>query len=819
MDLIRHDLRYALRRLLRSPGFSAVAILSLALGVGANSAIFSIVNAILLRDLHVQRPDRLVEIYTNDDSGFLYATSSIPDYQSLKEATGSVFKDVLAYELFIAQNNRGESSPLVIGEVVTGNYFELLGLQPARGRGFLPEEDRTPGTHPVVILGFGYWQRVFGGANDVLGKTVLLNRRPYTVVGVAPPEFKGMFPGMEPQVFVPLAMINVLMPGDLDRITRRSSRSLFMKGRLADGVDVQQAAAAVTAVSQRLEQAFPESNAKRRMRLLPTESVSVHPFVDKALVPVAALLLGVVALVLLIACANLASFLLARAADRRKEIAVRLALGAGRWRLIRQLLVESTVLALGGGVLGIAMAFLALRALLSYQPPLPIPLDLAIGIDGRVLGFTTLISLLAGIAFGLAPALQSTKPQLAPTLRDEATNVIGGRRRVTLRNTLVVGQIAVSLVLLIGSGLFVRSLQKAQAISPGFYTGPAAMLWPNMELSGYDEARGRQLQQQLLDRLRQLPGVTHVAMADRLPLGAGVVTRGMNVDGVQPPAGRAQLDVDIVHVDDTYFAALAVPIVAGRPFAPSDHENSARVVLVSEAAARAFWPNREALGQTIYLGRTRSQPAQVIGVARDTKVRTLGEAPRPYVYLNQRQEYIPSMQVVVRGNLSAARLLAQARRATLELDPQLVLFEAKTMEQHLALMLYPPRMAALLLSVFGALALLLAAIGLYGLVSYAVARRTREVGIRMALGASTHDVIQLMAGSGLRLVITGTSIGILLAAAVSWSLSRFLYGISATDVVTFVGIPVILGSVGCAACYVPARRAARCSPVQALASE
>jgi predicted permease len=481
--------------------------------------------------------------------------------------------------------------------------------------------------------------------------------------------------------------------------------------------------------------------------------------------------------------------------------------------------VESTVLAMGGGLLGIGLAFLMVRALLTFQPPLPIPINLAIEMDGHVLLFTSLVSLLAGLAFGLAPALQSTRPALAPTLREEAGQVTGGRRRITLRNALVVGQVAVSLVLLIGSGLFVRSLQKAQNIDPGFYTGSAAILRPHMEMSGYDATRGPQLQQQLTDRLRQLPGVTHVARAELLPLGAGVQTLAMNIDGVQPPAGRSSLDIDINYVDEHYFSTLEIPIVAGRAFSALDHEQSPPVAIVSEAAVRAFWPNREPIGQTIRLGRASDAPTRVIGVARDTKVRTLGEQPRPYVYLSSRQRYVPSVQVIVRGNLPAAQLLAQSRRAALELDPHLVLFEARTMNQHLALMLYPPRMAALLLSIFGALALLLAATGLYGLVSYAVARRTREIGIRMALGASTRDVIRLMSGSGLRLVISGSIIGIGLSAAVSWLLSRFLYGISAMDVATFVAIPLLLGLVGFVACYVPARRASRASPVLALSSD
>ena len=819
MDLLRQDVRFALRRLRRSPGFTAVAVLSLALGIGANSAIFSIVNAILLRRPPVERIDRLVEIYTNDDNGFQYAVSSIPDYKSLVEGTRGIFQDVIAYEIFIAQNSQGENSRMVMGELVSGSYFTGLGVRPVLGRGFLPEEDATPGTHPVLVLGYGYWQRELGGATNVLGQTVMLNRRAYTVVGVAPPQFKGAFPALDAQVYVPLAMVNTLMPGGVDRINLRGSRSLFMKGRLAEGVTVAQASAALRAVSQRLEREFPQSNDKRRMHLLPSTEVSLHPAVDKVLAPVAALLLAVVGGVLLIACANLASFLLARAADRRREITVRLALGAARWRVARLVLTESALLAVGGGLAGVGLAYLLVRALLSYQPPLPVPLDLAINVDARVLAFTALISILAGLAFGFVPALQSSKQKLAATLRDEANNVTGGRRRITLRNTLVAGQIAISLTLLIGSGLFVRSLQKAQAIDPGFYTGPAVIVLPNIELSGYDETRGRQLQQQMAERLRALPGVTHVTLANRLPLGSGVQTRGMNIAGVQPPPGLDKLDIDFVQVDENYFNTLEIPIIAGRSFGASDNERSAPAVIVSQAAAQRYWPGRSAIGQTIRVVGRGDQQVQVIGVARDTRVRTLGEEPRPYVYFNGRQEYMAAPHVVVRGNVPAVQLLTQVRRAVLELDPQLVLMEAKTMDQHLSLMLYPPRMAALLLSVFGLLALLLSAIGLYGLVSYAVSKRTREVGIRMALGANAGQVIWLMTSGGLKLVATGTAIGMALAGALSWSLARFLYGVSSTDLITFVAIPALLGAVGLAACYLPARRAARAAPIAALGSE
>ena len=551
------------------------------------------------------------------------------------------------------------------------------------------------------------------------------------------------------------------------------------------------------------------------MTVLATNDVSVHPLVDRALVPVAGLLLTVVGLVLLIACANLASFLLARAADRQREIAVRLALGAQRWTLVRQLLTETTLLAVLGGAAGIVVAQWTISALLSFQPPIPIPLNLDISIDRTVLLFALGVSILAGVFFGLAPALQSTRPDVAPTLRDES-HATSGPSRFTLRNFLVVVQVALSMVLLIGAGLFVRSLQKAQAIDLGFYSGPSAIVWPNLEMSRISEGEGRALQLELKERLSAIPGVTGVAMAGRVPLGANVQTNGILPEGAEPPFGQDQYDIDAVSVGDDYFEVLDIPLLQGRAFSSVDVEESEPVTIVSEAFARRFWPGENAIGKTVERG---DRTLRVVGVARDTKVRTLGEEPRPYIYFSARQSYNPALSYVVRRGGNAAQLVSQSRTALRELRSDLLIFDAVTMEEHLALMLFAPRMAALLLSVFGGLALLLSAIGLYGLVSYAVSRRTREVGIRISLGADTGSVIRMVVGDGMRLVLVGSAIGVVISGAVTWLISNFLYGIGATDVATFVSIPALLVGVAFVAAYVPARRASRINPVEALRTE
>ncbi len=788
----------------------------MALGIGANTAIFSVVNGIMLKGIPVENVSSLVEIYFSEDNGYPYATASYPDFEALRDGLPGIFDGVASWNLAIARMDRGEEAEVVLGETVSGNYFDLLGVDPTIGRGFLPEEDRTPGTHFVTVLSHGYWERALGADPEILGKSVRINSRPYTVVGIAPEGFNGMMRGLVPDFWVPMMMERVIHGLSGDRLQRRSSRNLFIKGRLNPDVTVEQAGAALATLSANLAEEYPETNENRAFSLLPTKDVAIHPLVDRMLVPVAALLLTVVGLVLLIACVNLASFLLARAADRKKEIALRLALGAKRSNLIRQLLMETTLLSLLGAGGGVLLAYWTLDLLLSFKPPLPVPVNLDVGIDGTVLAFTTLVALLAGVAFGLVPALQATNPDLAPVLKDEGATT-QGRRRLNVRNGLVVTQVAVSLVLLVGAGLFVRSLQKAQAIDPGFITEEAVLLWPNMQLSGFTEDEGKQIYLELEERLAALPGVSAVGLVSRLPLGASVQTAGVKIEGVQPSAGRDEIDVDDTEVSGEYFEAMGIPILRGRNFGPEDGPESPRVVIVSEAAAERFWPGQDPLGKPVQYSPTST--AQVIGVAADTKVRTLGEAPRPFLYDNARRSYNEALTILVKGNRSSLELLPAVRRAALEIAPNMVVMELKTMEEHMGLLLFAPRMAALLLSVFGALALVLAGVGLYGLVSYAVSRRTKEVGIRISLGADAAKVVNMVMGGGMRLVLVGSVIGMALSASVTWLLSGYLYGIGALDLATFFGIPFLLGGVALGAAYVPAKRASRVNPVEALRSE
>jgi predicted permease len=821
MDALRRDLTYAFRRLARSPGFTIVAVLSLALGIGANTAMFSLVNAVLLRDLPVRDAETLVEVYTSEDDGFAYATSSHPDYLDVRAALAAghgPLEALVGSRTFIGRIDTEADPQIVMGELVSWDYFQELGVPMALGRSFTPEEDATPGTHPVAILGHRSWLLDFGGDPNIVGSTVRLSGTPYTVVGVASEEWNGTLPVLVSQFYVPLMMTNGLMgSGDVDQLSRRGSRSMFLKGRLREEATVEQASAWLASVSTGLEAQYPETNERRIMSAVSSTKVSLHPMVDGVLTPVAGLLLAVVGLVLLIACANLASFLLARAEDRRTEIAMRLALGAGRGALVRQLLVETTMIALLGGVAGVFLANWTLRLLMAFQPPIPIPVSVDVGLDRTVLVFTAVISLLAGLAFGLAPALRATNPDIAPTLK------LGGAAqsrtgRFDLRRSLVVAQISLSFVLLIGAGLFVRSLQKAQAIETGFDVGPAALVWPMPEMSGYkgaEEVDG--ITMQLRDALLAHPRIDRVALADRLPLGMAVQTAEYELPGVPPTSAADGLhDIDNANVGAGYFEAMGVPILRGRRFTDDDAEGD-RVIIVSQAFADRYYPGEEIIGRTILSGGAAE--LRIVGLAADTKVRTLGEEPRPYIYEMRSRVMLGGMEFVVRGEGDSDELLAAALEVVDQVDPDLVLFEAKTMDEHLALLLFPPRMAALLLGVFGGLALVLAAVGIWGVVSHAVARRTREVGIRVSLGATAGEVVGLLVGSGMRLVAVGIGVGLALSVAAVVPLSRMLYGIHALDIATFAGIPIVFAGVAALAAWVPARRAARVDPVRALRSE
>ncbi|MEJ2540211.1 MAG: ADOP family duplicated permease [Gemmatimonadota bacterium] len=816
MDALTHNLLYAVRRLVRAPFFTVVAVLSLGLGIGANTAIFSLVNAVMIRDLPLEDPESLVDLFV-ESPGFSHGTFSFPDLQDLERGTRDVFSQVAAFQLALLQTAGDDGSgELMPGEGVTGDYFSLLSEPPVAGRYLGPEDHVAPGAHPVVVLGYGFWQRRFGGDPSAVGQDIRLGDRDYQIVGVAPEGYTGALRGIVPDVYLPIYMLAEVQ-GFAPDYDNRGNQSIFAKGRLRPGVGMAEVEASLERVTADLRRDEPDYwSGDRRVVLIPTRDVIMNPMVDRVLVPATGMLMAVVGLVLLIACANLASFLLARAADRRKEIAVRLALGARRRTLIGQLLTETLLLSALGGALGVALAVISLRALAGADLPLPLPITFDLSLDAPVLGYSLLVTLVAGVLFGLAPAIQGTNPDVAPTLRDETAG--GGRARgAELRNLLVMTQVAVSMVLLVGAGLFLRSLQASRGLDPGFGDAPTAMLQLNAPASRYTEEEAWTYLQTLTSRVEALPEVTSATTTDNVHLNAlNTSMIRVQVDGIRPQGERDFDLVDHAGVGPDFFSTLGLPILAGRGIGAEDRSDAEAVVVVNEAFVGRFFPDGEAVGRSI---RVNGEEARVVGVSADAKIRQLGEEPRPFVYgaSAQRPRRLAFLMATTPGDAEALTrtLMAQARA----LDPQIIIFEAKTLERHFAALSLGREMGAQVLGGFAVLALLLAGLGLYGVVSYAVARRTREVGIRTALGAESGAVVWMLTRSGLRLVVLGGAVGLLVAALLSRFLSRLLYGIPPLDPLTFVGVPLILLGVALLASWIPAMRAARVDPVTALRSD
>ena len=816
-DSLRQNLRYACRRLIQSPGFACTAILSLALGIGANTAIFSLVNAVLLREPPYKSPDELVEIYESNPD-FPFTPFSYPTYEDYRNWTRDAFSDVLGSRLVLLQADRGGRVETTAGEVVTGNYFKALGIPASLGRTLLPEDDTARGAHPVVMLGYGYWQRAFGGDPGIVGRQIRLGGRPYTIVGVAARDYVGTLRGLSVSIIAPMTMINELQPADQDELKNRGNHSTMVKARLKPGITMARAQAAAAAVAARLKETHVRNwDPNASFKLVPARSVIVYPAFDPFVRAAAWLLMIVVGLVLLVACTNLASFLLAKGMDRRKEIAIRLSLGATRRSLAGQLLTETLVLGFLGGVAGVGLAAGMLRILLTADLPTPVPITLNVGLDATVLAFSLAVSLGAGLILGLAPALQSTRPDVVSTLRDESAG--GGQRgKVALRNALVVAQVAVSLVLLVGAGLFLRSYQNVQSVDPGFGRRPTAILTMFVPSSRYTQDQGRVFVRKLLDRFRQLPGVESVGLIANLHLNTlSTSNTSINVDGVEPPPGREFHVVDTTVVDPGFFDAAGIRVLSGRTFTEQDVPGSPPVAVINQAMANRFWPGGDPLGHLIR--RPQAEPLMVVGVVSNAKIRSLGEDPRPFLYRPYGQNYQSFFFVLARTSIDPGRTALDMLAAGRELDPDLWTWEAKTMDQHLGTVMLPARLSSMILTVFAAVALALVIIGLYGIVSYAVSRRTREVGIRMSLGADRGQMVRMLMASGVKVVAVGSIIGLVLALGASRLVGTLLFKVSASDLLTFVLVPVLLVTAAVLAAYIPARRASRVDPAAALRTE
>jgi predicted permease len=827
MENLWKDIRYGARMLTKNPGFTAVAVLSLALGIGVNSTIFSLVNAILLRPLPVSEPERLVAVFSGSEQ-FEYSVTSYPDYIDFRDEN-DVFSGLAAHSTMSTRLTLEGSSEIVLGEVVTGNYFHVLGVEPAMGRWFLPEEDETPDTHPVAVVSHGFWERRFGSDPSILGKEVRVNGLVYTIVGVTPDTFTGTLPGFSPEIWVPMMMTEKVAPmgmhdvedsptGDT-RLEQRGNRWLFVKGRLKEGVTLQQAETQLATVMKRLEQEYPVSNEDRKIAMLPAAQVRFHPVIDQVLAPAAWVILAVVGMVLLIACANVANMLLARATSRKQEIAVRLAIGASRGRLLRQLVTESLLLSGLGGALGLFLAHWTAGLLMVFRPSSDLPITLELGVDTTVFLFTLGISILAGLVFGLVPALQASRPNLVTALKGEAASTEKGERRLSIRNVLVVAQVAVSLVLLIAASLLVRSLQTAQSMEVGFDADRLAVMGINLDLHDYSEDQGKVFNRQLLERIRALPEVTSATQATRLPITVELSMTGVYIEGHQQSPDDQPYLVDHTHVGPGYFRTFGIQLTEGRDFDDRDTDDSPQVAIINETMARTYWPTENAIGKRFHTDGLDGPTIEIVGVCRDYNVRTIGEEPRPYVHSAISQEYHASTNLVVRTDGDPAAMVGHLRQDMLDMDPDLVFTEADTMPSLIDVTLIPVRMGAVLIGLFGILGMMLAAVGLYGVIAYSVSRRTHEIGLRMALGAEAGDVLKMVFRQGMLIVLIGIALGSIGAAAVSRILSSVLYGISAVDPLSFGVASTVLLGVAFLANWLPARRAARIDPMIALRYE
>jgi putative ABC transport system permease protein len=801
------DLRYAARMLAKNPGFTAVAVIALALGIGANTAIFSVVNTVLLRPLPYKDPEQLVMVWEDATKhGYPRDTPTAANYIDWRDQN-SVFSGMAAIdEINLNLTNAGDPERLK-GRRVSANLFALLGVEPQLGRVFNAAEDQ-PGAQHVAVLSHRLWQRRFGGDANIVNKTLTLDGEAYTVTGVMPARFE--FPEKDVEIWVPIAF-------DAREAANRNRHYLEVVARLKPGVTLEQAQTEMTTIGARLQQQYPQTNTDIGVAV-----TSLHEHLVGDIKPALLILLGAVGLVLLIACANVANLLLARAAIRQKEIALRVALGARRWRLLRQFLTESVLLATIGGTLGLAIAFGGLLLLRSFIPE-NISQAREITLDLKVLGFTLLVSILTGLIFGLAPAIQAVRMNQSETLKEGGRDSVTGRSGKRLRGLLVTAEVAVSLVLLIAAGLLINSFLRLRNTDPGFRVDHLLTMKVELPYPKYEQAQRRnEFFNNVVQRVQSIAGVRSAAVTVNLPLYRQGNSISIQIAGrSEPPPGQEPIIVTRM-ISPGYFETMGIPLVSGRQLTDHDTEKSPNVVVISETMARRYWPGEDAIGKRIAAGRVTSDAdwIQVIGVVKDVHQFELSADPKPQMYLSYRQaEFFWPEDLVVRTDVDPASLAATVRNAVWEIDKEQPVSNIRTMEDILADSIARQRFSMLLLGVFAGVALLLAAVGIYGVMSYSVAQRTHEIGIRMALGAQTSAVLKLAVGYGLKLVVAGVVIGLVAAFVLTRLMSTLLFGITATDPATFALISLLLIAVAAIASYIPARRATKVDPLIALRYE
>jgi predicted permease len=811
MDRLFQDLIVSFRRLRSSPGFTIAAILTLALGIGANTTIFSLVNAVVFRPFGVERQNELVFFNMHLAKGEFPATS-YPDYKDYRDRN-TVLSALALYRIIPMNMSRGggENSRLW-GYEVTGNYFDMLGVKPIRGRVLHPEDDVKRAGHPVAVLTYNCWQRRFASDPDIAGRKVKVNGLDYTILGVTPKEFVGTELIFTPEIFVPMAQAAQLE--GYNWLDKRGDGNGWSLGRLKPGVSMKAAEAGINVITKQLGKEYPDNNAG--VSIVLSAPGMAGTYLRGPITGFSAVLMVVAGMVLLIACVNLASLLLARAADRRKDTAIRLALGASRYYLMRQLLTESVVLAVAGGAAGILLASWLTGLVNAWSPPIDVPVIPHVVMDIRVMLFAAAVSLVTGLLFGLVPALQSTRATLAGAMRNDAPS--DKLRRVNLRDLLVTAQVALSVVLLIASVLVVRSLQHALSLHLGFEPQHAAVVSFDVGLQGYNEERGREFQRRLLDKVRALPGIEAAGLIDGLPLTLNISNSGIQVEG--KPETRAS-DTPMANwyvITPGYIHAMQTKLIAGRDLDARDTKDKPLVALVNEAFAHQLLPGEDAVGRRFSQG-SKGNWITIAGVVEDGMYRSLGEKPSPTVFQNMEQSWRSNTTLVARSPLAEAETASQLRRAVAEIDPSLTIYESGSVTNQLALALFPARLVAVVLGSFGLLAVVLAATGVYGIMAYAVSRRTREIGIRMALGAAPAQVLRVVLKRTVVLLAIGTVLGLAMAFAGGQFFGQILYGVSAHDPLTYACAIALMAAVAFVACLVPARRAIKVDPLTALRME
>jgi putative ABC transport system permease protein len=800
MNTLWQDLRYGLRMLLKNPGFAVVAVIALALGIGANAAIFSVVNAVLLRSLPYNEPERLLVLRENKPPQFPEFSVSPGNFLDWQKQN-TVFEKLAAiggssYNLVDA----GEPERLR-GARVSAGLFEMLGVKPAQGRTFAAEEDQE-GHNSVAILSHGLWQRRFGADPNIIGRAVQFNATSYTVIGIMPPDFQ--FPDRETELYTPIAF-------DAKQAQQHGSHYISVVGRLKPGVTLEQARTEMSAIAARLAQAYPDSNTGWGVTLFPMQE-----YESRDIKPALLVLLGAVALVLLIACANVANLLLARATARQREIAIRTALGASRWRVIRQLLTESVLLAIVGGGLGLLLAVWGMDLLLALAPQ-DLPRVKEGALDARVLGFTILITVLTGIIFGLAPALQSSRPNLNETLKEGGRGTTGGHHRV--RHSLVITEVALALMLLIGAGLLIRSFYRLQQVAPGFNPKNALAVGVSLPTKKYTEPEKKSaFFAQLLEKISAQPGVVAVGATQSLPI-QGDFVLAFNIQGRAPDAPGQEPNTNYYAVSAGYFKAMGIPLLRGRLFTEQDNKDAPRVAVINETMAKKFFPGEDPIGKGINVTNGPERFREIVGIVGDVKQYGLDQPTTMQTYEPYLQTPFSDMTLIVRTEGDPTAVSASVRNQVLSIDKDQPVSRVRTLEQVVSESVSKQRFSMLLLGIFAVVALILAAVGLYGVMSYAVTQRTHEIGIRMALGAQQRDVLKLVVGQGMILALVGVGLGLIASFALTRVMATLLFGVSATDPLTFLIIPALLAAVALLASFVPARRAMKVDPMVALRYE